>query len=158
MSMFVPQTPAGWAGWILALVVAVLAWVQNKRKTDVDESAIILTKWKEMVEAHERRVSILTSEVDGLRDRLVKAEARITDLEEIGRAKDRTIAGLEATIRQNSQSTAFQLKRATDRAGVSDERQDANDDRSLHIEDALARMDRAGGNSAGRVADDDGEN
>jgi len=123
-----PEGIGGWAGWIVAALVAVFTFVSNMRKTDVDQSAIILGKWKELVEQHEKTLATLNREIDSLRERLVAAESglvaankRITELETENAALKRAIA-------QNSQSTAVLLK--PNRA----------------IDDDAAKLERAGDN------------
>lgn len=113
----------GWPGvlgWVAAFVAPLLVWLASRRKSDIDESAMILGKWKELVEAHEAAIKRLTEEFarertrwQGENDRLQK---RVDELEAEGRAKDVKIKGLEdevtglkRAIAQNSQSAAFHL-------------------------------------------------
>ncbi len=116
----VPQTFGGYLGWFTSAVLGFLMIRVHMRKAQVDESAIILAKWQAMTEAHERRIEGLTSEVDGLRTRLVTAENTITEMQEASierqkkharelADKDEQIAGLRASIIQNSRSTAQML-------------------------------------------------
>jgi hypothetical protein len=118
----------GWgaiSGWIAAAVGPLLVWASTNRKTDVDESAVILGKWKELVEAHEAAIKRLTEDFDRERKRwtedIIRMTARIVELETEGRQKDVRIKGLEdevsglrRSIAQNSQSSAFQLGAATE--------------------------------------------
>jgi len=107
-------------GWAAAGVGPYLTWRLNSRKADVDESALILGKWKELVEAHEKAIAAVReefsayratalTEITDLRSRLTAAERRITELETEN-------AGLKRSIAQNSQSTAHLLGGAVGRA------------------------------------------
>ncbi|MBI0474208.1 hypothetical protein D9601_02360 [Sphingomonas sp. MA1305] len=101
------------AGWVAAAIGPFTVYLTMRRKTDVDESAMILGKWKELVEAHEKAIAAVReefasyrvtaiAEIADLRTRLSKAEMRITELEVEN-------AGLKRSIAQNSQSTAHML-------------------------------------------------
>lgn len=123
----VSALPTGWTGWIggtlIALFTIVTTYLVNRRKVRVDESALVLTKWKELYDAHEkriatyekriegyeRRIEALTGEITLLRDRLSTAEDRILALEHTIIEKDKYIAGLEAQIGQITQSSAVIL-------------------------------------------------
>lgn len=115
-----PDTPAGWLGYALAAITIIVAWFRDRRKADVDESTLILGKWKELVEQHEKTLAALNGEIAGLRDRLNAAEGRIRDLEEERRGDRRRIAdlenenaGLKRAIAQNSRSAAVLLPPTT---------------------------------------------
>jgi chromosome segregation ATPase len=110
------------SGWIAAAVGPTLVFLSTRRKTDVDESAMILGKWKELVDAHEAAIKRLTEEFDRERKRwtedTVRLTHRIAELETEGRQKDIKIKGLEdevsglkRAIAQNSKSTAHFLGR-----------------------------------------------
>ena len=106
---------AGWVGWLFG-ALAVATFLLNRRKGQVEESAMLLSKWRELYDAHEARVKILITEIDDLRDRLTEAEKRILHLEKIVvekdqaiLEKDREIAGLHGQIRQITQSTVARL-------------------------------------------------
>lgn len=101
------------SGWVVAIVAPLLVFLATNRKTDVDESAMILGKWKELVEAHEKAIAAVREEfatyrksaleeIADLRTRLSAAERRIGELETEN-------AGLKRAIAQNSQSTAHLL-------------------------------------------------
>lgn len=113
---------AGLAGWATAVVGPFLVWLGSRRKADIDESAVILGKWKELVEAHEAAIKRLTEDFHAQRKRWDEENEalrkRVRDLEGEGRAKDAKIkaledevVGLKRAIAQNSQSAAFQLGR-----------------------------------------------
>lgn len=111
------------------IVAALVTWWVAKRKTDVDESALILGKWKELVEQHQtdirgirdefaaykksaleefeayKRTAI--AEIGDLRTRLGKAEQRIVEQDREILALKEENAGLRRAIAQNSQSTAM---------------------------------------------------
>jgi chromosome segregation ATPase len=108
--------PAGWAGWIIAALTILTAFIVNWRKGKIDQSALVLGEWKKLYDAHEKRVEALTAEISGLRERLTEAESRIRHLEEVVVQKDHAIiekdkyiAGLEAQIGQITQSSAVIL-------------------------------------------------
>lgn len=145
MKELVEHLPA-WLGYVTTLLVAVGAYLQNRRKGDIDESALVLGKWKELVEQHQSDIRAIkdefaaykvastaefaaykastVTETSDLRTRLSKAENRITELETEN-------AGLKRAIAQNSQSTAYQLgRRAAD-------------------DEIVGRLDRAGHNLKG---------
>lgn len=113
MSGWLAANWGGVSGWVMAIVAPLLVFWATNRKTDVDESAMILGKWKELVEAHENAIKAVReefsayrttaiAEIADLRTRLVSAERRITELETEN-------AGLKRSIAQNSRSTAHIL-------------------------------------------------
>lgn len=112
-------------GWVIAVLTLFGTWVSNKRKADVDESALVLGKWKELVEQHEKTLKAANSQIGSLENRVAAAEARIAELEQLRRedaAEMRSLreenAGLKRTIAQHSQSAAVLLpanKRGTNR-------------------------------------------
>lgn len=117
-----PQTVGGWLGWVIAAATALFTIIAQWRKSRVDESALVLGKWKELVEAHESAIRRLNEDAE--RDRKRAAEEahalrrRIAELEEQGKEKDGRIKaleteleGLKRTIIQNSKSTAQVLAR-----------------------------------------------
>ena len=98
-------------GWVLALLVALVSGIVQWRKGSVDETAMVLGKWKELVDAHQTQIEVLNNqiaaqalELKDVRERLVKAEQRIRELEEEN-------AGLKRAVIQNSQSAALRLGR-----------------------------------------------
>ena len=97
-------------GWVLALLVALVSAVVQWRKGSVDESALVLGKWKELVDAHQSQIEILNAEIKSLRERLTASEKEFA---EYRRATDKRIqelvdenAGLRRAIIQNSRSGA----------------------------------------------------
>lgn len=101
-------------GWALALLVALVGAAVQWRKGSVDESALVLGKWKELVDTHQKqiglmqgRIDTLTSENTDLRARLDKAEKRI-------REQDEEIDGLKRRFLQNSSSTVLRIDKAKD--------------------------------------------
>lgn len=96
------QLPAGWAGYLVAIITIVTTFIVNRRKGKVDESTLVLGKWKEMVDQHAVDIRELREELrkeredngtlrvqlrkaldesDMLRERLRKAEDKIAGLE-----------------------------------------------------------------------------
>lgn len=130
-------------GLLTAFVGAFFGWLASQRKTDVDESAVILAKWKELVERHEAQIERLNKSFDDYRDRATKefaayrevaereaqalrerlssAEKRIVELETDRTAMREENAQLKRIIAQNSQSNAVYLgppRDADDEAAV----------------------------------------
>ncbi|HEX8418563.1 MAG TPA: hypothetical protein VF638_00965 [Sphingomonas sp.] len=110
------ETVANWGGWLVGVITLVFAYLRDRRKGDVDESTLILSKWKELVEQHQADIRMLKdefaiykqtaiAEIADLRTRLILAEKRITELETEN-------AGLKRAIAQNSQSSAFLLNKS----------------------------------------------
>lgn len=107
------QDVSFWAsviGYVVGIGGPLGMYITSRRKTDVDESAMILGKWKELVEAHEKAIQAVREEfavyrksaleeIADLRTRLVAAEREIIEL----KAEN---AGLKRSIAQNSQSAA----------------------------------------------------
>lgn len=139
-----PDSLTAWGGYLIGILTVIVAVIRDQRKSDIDESTLILGKWKELVDQHQTDIKALKeefatykrasteefaaykqtaiAEIADLRVRLNTAEKRIGELETEN-------TGLKRAIAQNSQSTAFQLQRRND-----------EDD------DMAARMDRAGHN------------
>ncbi len=143
---------SAWAGYGIAAFTAVGAWWFNRRKTDIDESALVLGKWKELVDTHEARLRDMDStfseyrrsttlEINGLRERITTLEANAKTDAAIIREQQKEIeqerrekAGLQRQLSQISQSTAVQISRLREDPG---------------IDDATAKLDRAGHNLRG---------
>ena len=139
----VPDSPAAWGGYAVALVTFLFTWLRDRRKNDIDESALVLGKWKELVEQHQSAIKDIRAEfaaykttamqeVADLRHRLRGAEKRISELE----AEN---TGLKRAIAQNSQSAAYQIGKV--RSVVVDDAMD----------DVVERLDQAGHNRKGGV-------
>lgn len=137
------DTLAKFGGWIVAVMTALAAIWGQKRKADVDESALVLGKWKELVERHEADIKAVREEFAGykrdamaeltaVRERLAGAERRIAEQDEQIAGLKRENEQLKRTIAQNARSTATLLGDATP---VPEE-----------MADMLARLDRAGHN------------
>lgn len=91
-------------GWIVALATVLISAVVQWRKGSVDETGMVLGKWKELVDAHQSQISTLHQRIEQLlrenmefRDRLDAAEKRIRELEQEN-------TGLRRAIIQNSRS------------------------------------------------------
>jgi septal ring factor EnvC (AmiA/AmiB activator) len=98
-------------GWVVAILVAMFTFIAQWRKGGVEETALVLGKWKELVEAHER-------ELGGLRDEIKNLQARVAELEEVAEGRGDRIRELETELegernqrRQQARSFAEQLKR-----------------------------------------------
>ena len=110
-----PQSVGGWLGWVIAGATALFTIIAQWRKSKVDESALVLGKWKELVEAHESAIKRLNEDAE--RDRKRAADEahvlrrRISELELQVRELREENEGLKRTIIQNSKSTAQMLSR-----------------------------------------------
>lgn len=80
-------------GWVVAILIALFTFIAQWRRGGVDETAVVLGKWKELVEAHE-------SQITSLRTRINELEAKVRDLEEHGRDREARIDELEAKNRR----------------------------------------------------------
>lgn len=130
------QALGGWggvAGWCVAIVGPLLTYLATRRKSDIDESTLVLNQWKLLFEAHkqqmddaaaahkkqldaaladyERRMSVATHEITQLRDKIgaqekkiLVHEERIAALEEENRALRTENEGYKRQIAQKSQS------------------------------------------------------
>lgn len=115
----IPTTAYGWIAFVL---LGIGTFFLNFRKGKVDESALVLGKWKELVDAHEAQIKRLNEDFEAHRDEARKEIARlglrIADLERENSALKQRLAqledenaGLKRTIIQNSQSTGVMLSR-----------------------------------------------
>lgn len=98
-------------GWFVALVVALFTFVAQWRKGGVDETAVVLGKWKELVETHERQLSSLHQEIADLRGRVKALEEVIDDKDRIITQLRNDITGAERQLKQQGESFAEQLRR-----------------------------------------------
>lgn len=102
-----------WGGWVIGALTLFVTFLANRQKGQIDESALVLGKWKELVDQHQAAIKDIRSEfaeykktalfeLAELRERLAEAEQRIRELETEN-------AGLKRAIAQNSQSTSMLL-------------------------------------------------
>lgn len=114
------------SGWAVGLVAPILVYLATRRKSDIDESQVILGKWKELVEAHEASIKRLNedfdrerrrsaSENDRLMARVSELETKVSDQATEIEALKAENAGLKRAIAQNSQSAAYELGTRTRR-------------------------------------------
>ncbi len=138
-------------GWVLALLVALVSAVTHWRKGNVDETTMVLGKWKELVDAHQTQIGALTQEITALRERLVATETAFADYRRVTDKRIRELedenAGLKRAIVQNSQSAAFVLTRQR-------KRNDKQDVDTSAINERLDTFDKAGDNSRNRSEED----
>lgn len=144
----VPENPFSLLGYAIAALTILVSWLTNRRKSDVDESALVLAKWKELVEQHERTLATLNSDINSLRLRLDTAERTISELQEQSRKERARIAeleeenkGLKANFRQTSQSSLRVLSRAAARADASDQRQTVAETRADGVDTRQTSFD-----------------
>lgn len=143
------DTIVQFGGWIVAIVVAVITAAVQWRKGSVDESALVLGKWKDLVDAHQSQIGTLNAEIESLRKRLAANEVEFSqyrrETEKRMRSLEDENAGLRRMIAQNSQSAAWAIGNVK-RAGT---------ENAADMADLTARMDEAGHNSD-RAASDEG--
>jgi hypothetical protein len=140
-----------WGGWGVAIILGLFTLFTQLRKGKVDESALVLGKWKELVETHEAAIAALrgefaaykkeaSEELEALRKRLRDVEKEFADYKRAASeqilCRDREIEGLKRAIAQNSKSAAYQIGRIR---GVP-----SNED-----SDTISKLDKAGDNSMG---------
>lgn len=110
-------------GWLVAIVIAMLTFVAQWRKGGADETAVVLTKWKELVETHERQITVLKDEISSLRGRVEELETLAHDQRLIIERLERELAGERRNSAQQARSFKAQLKRLghNDERGVLDD-------------------------------------
>lgn len=133
--MSAPQLPAGWIGYLVAVLTIAVTFIVNWRKGKIDESALVLGEWRRLYEAHEKRIEAyegqitrLTDEFDAHREEARKEISRLGDRimhleqensqlrQKVAQLEDENV-GLKRMIAQNSQSTALMLGRPDMLAG-----------------------------------------
>lgn len=142
MAEKVVEDPLKWLGWALSAILGLFAVITQLRKAKVDESALVLGKWKELVETHEAAISRINDEFGRYReqanselDRLKRAYDDLerkfaeyrAETDEKLRTKDEQITGLLRAIAQNSKSAAHMLTRPADAAVSKTKRPGEND-------------------------------
>lgn len=148
------MTPTEMVGYGLSGATALGAWLYNRRKTDIDESALVLGKWKELVETHQSAIKDIReefaaykasaiTEITDLRSRLTQTEAGLARANKRIGELEAENAGLKRAIAQNSQSTAMMLGRTRQRATD-------GESRMTGMEDEIAKLDQAGHNSGAK--------
>ncbi len=80
----------GLIGFATGILVPLLAYIAQRKKSSIDESTLVLGKWKELVDQHQESIKDIRAEfadykrtalaeIEALRDRLAKAEKRIIE-------------------------------------------------------------------------------
>ena len=159
------------------LITAIVAWLTQSKKAEIDESALVMEQWKRLLDEVRRsgeeessrlktRVSALESEMAEMKLKYAESLAALTlKHAEERRSDGMIIEGLQRELSQVSQSTAVQIGRVKRRASSAATRAEEaeskidnliEDKNSAHseINEHLARLDRAGDNS---VPKGDGE-
>jgi septal ring factor EnvC (AmiA/AmiB activator) len=90
-------------GWAVAIVIALITFVAQIRKGGADETAVVLTKWKELVDAHEKQIEGLRGEMEAMR-------RRIHELEDTVEAQAKTIRDLTSTLEGERRQAQQQAK------------------------------------------------
>ena len=114
---------------ITAIIAGFFTWLTQRSKGKIDESAVLMAGYKELLAASERNAQ---QQIDALTKRLTTAEEAIANMklqhaEELAkmkkthaddvRARDDIIAGLQRMIAQNSRSQTY-LMDNPDKAAV----------------------------------------
>jgi hypothetical protein len=161
-----------WAA-VATIVTALVAWLTQRKKSEIDESALVMEQWKKLLDevrrAGEEENGRLKARVTALETDLAKvkleyaeglAAMKLAHADE--RLKDRrTIDALQRELSQISQSTAVQIGRVKDRAKKAEAKAEDAEGRITHLTDDknaaheeinehLAKLDRAGDNSIGK--------
>lgn len=140
-----PGLGLGWPvvlGFLAAIVGPVLVFLASRRKTDVDETGLVLAEWKNLIAAHQATTASLRAEIEGLRNRLGSAEDRIAHLEDVNRGLLSENEGLRRQLAQASQSTAVMLRPMVKEGAPTSSARFAPEDA-----DMIRRLDQAGHNS-----------
>ena len=135
-------------GGVVAALGVIVGWFQSHKKAEIDESTLVLGKWKELVEQHQNDIRALKEEflaykksaeeeLEAVRHRLRDVEREFADYRRSSETRMREMeaenVGLRRAIGQTSRSTAVLLGT---KKGIDPE--DA---------DFVDRIDRAGDNS-----------
>ena len=146
-------------GGVVATLGVIVGWFQSHKKAEIDESALVLGKWKELVEQHQSDIKDLKEEFHAYRknaeDELEAVRHRLREVEneftEYRRTSEKRMSeleneniGLKRAIIQNSRSTAVQLGRVDSSvAKMQTDKDEAHDEINEH----LRKLDQAGDNS-----------
>lgn len=104
------------AGWIVAILIAMFTFIAQMRKGGADETAVVLTKWKELVEAHE-------GQIEGMKEELLSMRLRIRELEATVETQNKMISDLTAQLegeRRQSQQQARSFRNQLRQLGKND--------------------------------------
>lgn len=173
-----------YAGGVAMIVAAVFAWLSAGRKTSVDESSIVFTQWKVLMDSHKEDMIVLKAEfiaykvnaqtqsdarnkeIEGLRERLGEVEAKFADFRRESDERIRLLndenQGLRREIAQIGKSAHDEIVKVAERAAATDHHLGEVEPEAREIaggfKDRLDKLDRIGGNSDGRnksLNDDD---
>lgn len=114
-------TPGALGGWIVALLLGLFTLLTQMRKARVDESAIVLAKWKELVESHDRDLAAMREELRAERQENTSLRAELRKAESEIRALKEEVAGLRRLIAQLGQSTLLHLDTSSVETPATDE-------------------------------------
>lgn len=112
-------------GWLVAILVAIFTFIAQWRKGGVEETAMVLGKWKELVEAHEHQIEGLHGQIKTLTEKVVALESAAADLRKTASGLERVaedrlhriehlereLEGAKRNLKQQAESFAEQLKR-----------------------------------------------
>lgn len=103
-------------GWAVAIVIGLFTFIAQMRRGGVEETAVVLGKWKELVEAHEKQIEGLNGEISRLKQ-------RVAELEELAERQIETIKQLSADLegeRRQAQQQARSFRRQLEQLGINE--------------------------------------
>lgn len=103
-------------GWAVAILIALFTFIVQFRKGGVDETAMVLDKWKELVAAHEAQINGMRAELEAMR-------RRINELEEVVERQNAEIVSLNKQLegeRRQSQQQSRSFREQLRRLGKND--------------------------------------
>lgn len=98
-------------GWVVAILIALLTAVIQLRRGGAEETAVVLGKWKELVEAHEKQIKGLNEEISALRHRVHELEELVEEQREIIKKLEKALEGERRQGAQRERSFKEQLAR-----------------------------------------------
>lgn len=111
-------------GAVVAVVGTLFGWFTNRQRANVDESALVLGKWKELVETHQTEIKSIKDEfaayrkhaeeeLSAVRQRLLDVEKDFSDYRRSSEKRMQELEnenlGLRRMIAQNSKSVAYRI-------------------------------------------------
>lgn len=97
-------------GWAVAIIIALITLVAQIRKGGADETAVVLTKWKELVDAHEKQIEGLRGEMDSMRGRIRELEEMVERQTDEIKDLTKQLEGERRQAQQQAKSFRNQLR------------------------------------------------
>lgn len=101
---------ATFGGWAVAIIIALFTFMAQWRKGGAEETAVVLTKWKELVDAHEKQISGLRKEIDIMRQRIHELEIVVEEQRKEITQLTQTLEGERRQAAQQAKSFRRQLR------------------------------------------------